>query len=193
MRATTIIVAGLAWGLAAGWMILMGSGAGRNLTYYMKDPVRRSGDIPVQSRELIWSGWWPAVDGYRLSAAFRPDILFKWQHPLSDGCALTLRLFPVTGIGSADGSVVQVMAWRLNDSPWSEPLTISDEQDVTLNLGADLANGVNVLTFRLPNAQPGTNGDTRLLAVGVRRVSIGCESKPGEDRMLSTSFERSGT
>ncbi len=193
MKVTTIIVTALAWVLAAVWLVLMGSGAGRNLASYTKEPLRRSGDIPIQSGELIWSGWSPVVDGYRLSAALRPDILFQWSHPLSDPCALTLRLFPVIGIRPADGSAVQVLEWRLNDSPWNAPLAVSGEQDSTLNLGSGLANGANVLTFRFPDARPGVNGDPRLLAIGVRRVSIDCGSHAADEQLLSTSFEQSGT
>ncbi len=161
-----VFAASFGWIVAIWWGYLFLTGGGRSTASYAHVSMGESIPIPATSNDVIWSGWWPPTDGFRWNNSMRPDIAFLWMGGDRVDCGFRIAAFPF--------QTFQRLFWRLNSGKWNTDVKIDHDGTYELRGTTQLVRGTNMLTFRFPDATIAGNSDTRLLAIGLRHLSISC-------------------
>jgi len=134
--------------------------ASRTIVNPLADSDTLSG---ADSRRAFWSGWrYDAPRQMHVSTWTEPEIVFVRTAAGGD-CTATLAA--LADIGGRQRAFVS-----LNGGAASE-ITIDGDRSYRVHLDGTAASGVNVLSFRLPDAQSAAE---RLRAIAVRSVSFAC-------------------
>lgn len=171
-----ILLAAIGWICLVLFAVALVSGRGRTATDYARvllDPVATGQPILAgERRRAIWSGWQlPSASGERLSNAANPDILFRAAAAARD-CDVLLAAHPLL-VGNETSQRIIV---SLNGVT-SPPLFAGAGGVYRFAHAGDLIDGVNTLSFRLPDAGRATPTDEHVLAIGLRSVTFECRQR----------------
>jgi hypothetical protein len=174
-----LLFAAVGWSCLALFVAAALSGRGRSAADYARaslEPLATSQPISYADlRHAIWSGWQAASgDGYRLSNAANPDILFRTTE-LAQDCDVIFSIFPLL-VGDEK---FQRMLVALNDVETPALVAVTTDGQLRVAHAGNLVDGVNILSLRLPDAGGVRPTDEHVLAVGLRSAAFECRRKPG--------------
>lgn len=185
MRRAYLVLAGFGWLCLLTWLAAFFAGGGKNAIDY----ARASITVPLdQDQELLssdqkralWSGWWSANGGVRLSTSESPDVVFRWDKPAASSCTVYLQAYPML----APGKRSQRLFAKINGAPLAGPIEVSSDRLYRIDDVGSVQTGMNVLTFRLPGARRANATDERLLALALRSIRFHCSdlgARPSSD------------
>ena len=163
---------------SAGWLCLVAfgvdwlAGGGKTVLDYA---VRSLQPLPPSrviayddDTHALWSGWWTPAKGYRLTNDTDPKIIFLAER--ARDCGIELTAVPLEE-ATAHPQPIYV---ALNGRTPVGPAVLSQDRNAVIAHIGDLADGANVLAFRLPEARKMNLRDERALAIGVRSVALAC-------------------
>jgi hypothetical protein len=181
MRYWKFLFAAVGWLCLLAWLAAYRHGGSKRALDYAQaaivTPLGPGEVLPASDqRRAMWSGWWSAErDGVRLSTSRSPDILFRWTHAAA-ACDLSIAAFPKL----APGQRAQPLYARINGAPFVGPVEVAADGTYRLRGVGAVGPELNVLTLWLPQAQRMHPKDERMLALGVRSVSLACDGDAPE-------------
>lgn len=117
----------------------------------------------------IWSGWWMTGNGFRMTNAVHPAVVFLASRAARD-CRVTIAAFPL----SSGSERSQRIYASLNGQRPAGPYEIATEGKIVISTAGDLVDGVNVLRLRLPDAHKTNVMDERVESIAVRSIAFSC-------------------
>jgi hypothetical protein len=178
LRIRNIFLAGLGWACLLLFTTALLSGHGKSAIDYAQrslKPLPAGQPLGFADRDhAIWSGWrMPSTDGYRLTNAANPDIVFRIEARARD-CDAIIAAFPLL----ATGQRFQTMHVALNGSEVAKPVLVGAEGEFRIGNIGNLVDGINTLSLRLPDAGRALPADEHVLALGLRSVEFVCQQGP---------------
>jgi hypothetical protein len=173
-----VFLAGLGWACLLLFVAALLLGHGKTAIDYARrslKPLPIGQPLVYADRDhASWSGWqMPSADGYRLTNAANPDIVFR-AAAKARGCDVILAVFPLL-VGNER---FQRMRVALNGVEAAELAIVNGEGKFRVANVGGLIDGINVLSLRLPNAGRARPTDEHVLALGLRSVEFVCPQAP---------------